>query len=75
MSPKEFPRAVENLPSDSEALVLGHFWGLAKEAATCNSLFFSTINDLLSGKWPQELASPGTTQAPQVMILQKESRK
>ena len=43
MSQKEFPRAVENLPSDSEALVLGHFWGLAKEAVTCNSLFVSTM--------------------------------
>ena len=62
MSTRELPKAVENLPG---ILGLGSFLGPGKESRDLQLPPF-LYNDLLSGKWPQEVTSPGTTRAPQV---------
>lgn len=65
MSARKLPETVENLPSVLETLVFGLFLGPGKGSYDLQQPSF-LHNDWLSERWPQELTSPGTTQACQI---------
>ena len=72
--PKGIPKGSREFAQWFRSLGLGSFLGPGKGSCDLQLPLFQ-YNDFLSGKWLQELTSPGTTQAPKVMSLQKESRK